>query len=781
MMKLFQEYHSATPFEKVYLHTDKEVYTPGETLWFSAYVLNGTYHTFSTLSNVIHVELVSAQDSSIYKIALQAKNGTSDGDISLPDSIKIGSYYIRAYTNYQLNFDSDFIFQKPIEIVPWRAIEQESKTQELNLLDFQLFPEGGELIENTLSMVAFKVVDPEGYGINLKGEIRNVAGETITSFETEHAGMGKFQITPEPGEKYVAHFRIKDIEFTEPLPMAQPEGYQLSIRQTSTKSYVTVRPSPGLDMKDCYVLGHVRGEIYVVLPPVKDGSFIYGAIPSEKLPNGVMHYTLFKKELPLAERLVYNHNELLLPTLEISSQGEMKTRQKVQFDFQLPYESIDSIAGKVSVSVLKEEIPQNVLDIRSYLLLASDLKGKIERPGDYFDPDNEDRLSDLDLLMLTQGWRRFKWEEVVEQQLPSIDHYLEKGFSVEGRVVKYLNREKGVKTRVALKFLENLAFHQEVETEEDGTFWFDGLIISDTMTVMVQTIHAKQKDEDELRKDGGTFISFKKQSSIERANNVLNLKVAEPTNDYQEMMAEINRIKMSFSNDVIVLDAFEVNASSDRQTGKYFRPGMLHRDPDARLDLDNITGARAYTNVFQVLRGRVPGVEILGTFPNQKAIIRGYSTIKGNNEAMFLVDGLPTNAQMVSSLDPRQIDFIDVLKGNRSIIYGAEGRGVIAIYLKRGPDQMEDGDATGYSIMNHYGYYPSREFYTPDFENMSAEDAIVPDHRSTQYFSGIVELVDGKGQLNYSTSDDKGPFTMYIEGVTSQGYVIKQTHSFSID
>lgn len=103
---------SADKQEKVYLHTDKNFYYPGENIWFKAYMNYRSQIKADSLSRVLYVELISNENKIIATKILKINNGVAIGQIELPDSIYSGNYFIRAYTEWMLNYSTDDIFTK---------------------------------------------------------------------------------------------------------------------------------------------------------------------------------------------------------------------------------------------------------------------------------------------------------------------------------------------------------------------------------------------------------------------------------------------------------------------------------------------------------------------------------------------------------------------------------------------------------------------------------------------------------------------------------------------
>ncbi len=771
-LEAFDKYRSASPTEKVYLHTDKEVYAPGERLWFAAYLVEGTLHLPSKLSEVVHVELLNSNDSSLVTISLKMKEGTGAGDILLGDTIPTGEYFIRGFTHYQRNFDPAFIFSKSIFLVNANLGEtgDEPAEQVNSNHDFQYFPEGGDLIVGMVNQVAFKATNDQGKGVDVQGEIVDGNGNAITTFRSAHRGMGRLLFTPQLGTAYSFKYTIGGKDHHKPIKTPLEKGAKLAVRPTKTAFIITGNVTAGMDINDCFIVGHVRGQVYLLAKP-EGREYIYAKVPNNRMPNGIIHLTMFHKGVPLQERLIFNENPDLLPNLQFAA-SNLQRRQKTRLEVSIVNKDGSPVQGKVSLSVLGENIRANQITIDSYLNAFSDLKGIIEDPAYYFNKNNPNRLIHLDMLLLTQGWRRFVWNDLLEGQLPEINYFAEKGFSIEGKVVDYYKRKKAKTGTVVLSFLENLLFNEEATTDEEGNFYFDGLTINDSVTVMVQAMRKGKKDR--MKRETGAFVQLKTPDSL--TNEVIMITKLEESSDEQfaEIIANVEEQTYTTDN-VIELEEFTVAANKINtiQDSPFRRPSMLHGEPQSRMVMDSVPGLETYTHVFDMITGRLPGVQIRGTGDDRQAFIRG-------TQAAFMVDGVQTTNDYVSLMDPRSIEFVEVIGAIQAAVYGAGGP-IVAFYTRQ--DFVADGEADprGIQVFRHPGYYQAREFYTPNYDEMTTEEALAKDLRTTQYWSSIREIENGKVVIEYTASDDLGNFILYVEGITSEGEPFAGQYSFVMD
>src|SRR5690606_9542732 len=184
-----EAYVSRSAPEKTFLHTNKDLYTHGETIWFKAYLINGVNHFKSDKSKVIYVELLDSNDNLIVQRKLYFNGSGASGDIKVDGSFEEGDYSIRAYTKYMLNEDSPVFFQKEISIlkrpippsianktVPEDTMDRKNPDQDVRMpempaLNVRFFPEGGDLVAGLESVMGLKITDGFGNGIAIKGNI----------------------------------------------------------------------------------------------------------------------------------------------------------------------------------------------------------------------------------------------------------------------------------------------------------------------------------------------------------------------------------------------------------------------------------------------------------------------------------------------------------------------------------------------------------------------------------------------------------------------------------
>src|SRR5690606_12253052 len=127
--------------------------------------------------------------------------------------------------------------------------------------------------------------------------------------------------------------------------------------------------------------------------------------------------------------------------------------------------------------------------ILSNYLLTSDLQGYVERPNYYFNEENENRKEALDALLMTQGFRRFSYDDLIAEKLPQVQFLLEQGI-ILSRVLR-LNTGRSQPNGGLLLSIPSRNLRKDTYTDNQGRFAFENLVFPDSSKV---TINARGND-----------------------------------------------------------------------------------------------------------------------------------------------------------------------------------------------------------------------------------------------------------------------------------------------
>ena len=784
------EYYTAARGEKAYLHLDRPVYATGETIWFSAYVVDAGQHQLDSLSQVLHVDLLSAQQKVVARRTLRLQGGRASGDLDLADSLSAGTYVLRAYTNWMRNAGDGFVYSRRLSIWPASPIGPQELTAEAAALaarkqrspggatasrpDVQFFPEGGTLVEGLSAVVACKAIDVNGRSIAVKGQVVNARnGAYVASYSTRHAGMGRFAFVPGAGQKYLARFELPGGTLAEyPLPVAQPTGYTLHVVETSESFLVearyrgatgTVAPGP------VQLMTQVRGVVAYPGPrPLTGDVPAAWRMPKKNYPNGIVHFTLFDAQgVPQCERLAFVQNGPAALRISVTpDQASYGPHAPVQLTVRVTDAQGQPVATNFSLAVSDAgltALDPNAETVASNLLLTSDLAGYVENPGYYFREQSAATAQALDDLLLTQGWRRFVWKTVLAGQVPPASFTPEQDIVLTGQVLsEHGNRPvpNSQLTFLQIRPARNVA---TATTNADGRFTFAGFPVRDTAVITLQA----------RRSQGGSNVIIRPDNGPVPARGplpVLPPVAAAPPG----VAAYVRRSRQAQAADLELHPEKAIRNITLGNVAVTAKRVAVPKDDPRRLygatgstvvDFANNPVAQSGMSVLQMLQGRVAGLTVTGNPPDMTVQIRGQGT------PQIIVDGQKVDVSFVSTLVASDVESVEIFKGPEAAIFGSPG-GAIAIYTKRADPNYKGADlpaAPGIATVKLPGYYVAREFYQPRYNALLTNPPADP-RTSTLYWNPSVRTnAQGQAELHFFTADGSGTFQAVAEGVSLSG------------
>ena len=400
--------------ELLYLQTDKGIYETGEDLWFKTYVMDAQSLALSERSKTLFVEMLNAKDSIVWQEKYPVLSGIAEGHMYIDKDLKEGDYRIHAYTRFSfLNDTLRPVYPKKIRVVKSIAYKGTDSPQEENrpVARLSFFPEGGDLIDGIPTKVAFKAWDGKGMPAEVKGVLQE-NGKEIARLETVHDGMGFVFMLPRKTSSYKVVLSDGQ-EFS--FPEVADSGLSIYLRKQTDEylEFHLCQPKEAAPQK-IRLTGRMRGKLYCMAEgTLRD--ILRIKIPVKEFPlQGIAEFTLYNENgQPMAERLVYVHPERKLHIELNTDSARYFTRGKGKLNVKVTDEAGNPVQAHLGLSIFdgayqNELNPENML---SYCLLSTEIKGNIHNPAYYFDGNNKDRLSALDLLLLTQGWRRYVWEK----------------------------------------------------------------------------------------------------------------------------------------------------------------------------------------------------------------------------------------------------------------------------------------------------------------------------------------------------------------------------------
>ena len=748
----FNNYQSKTMQEKLFVHTDKTFYLAGETVWFKVYDMDASFHRPFSESRISYIEILNREGKSVAQVKISMKSGSGHGSLTIPGFVLSGDYIFRAYTSWMKNFSPDFYFEQSIRILNTQkglAVISSQKRP----VSIQFFPEGGHSVTGLPCKIAFKATDTTGGGQTCNGVIVNQRNDTITHFQSQHNGMGSFQLNPEKNISYYAILHLNDSLIKQKLPDSEDHGFVMNIHsEAAGKIEILISATAEYDNTPVYLFSQTRQLIKnVQVSQIKDGAANF-QVDKKDLGDGISSLTLFDQlRQPVCERLVFKRPVERLFIGAKLDQAIYNTRNPITLDLSTQDAAGRPLSGNCSVSVFMIDSLQPLTEqhIVSWLFLSSDLRGKIESPEYYL--DNTDTTSDeaLDNLLLTQGWRRFKWGDITENKKPSFEFLPE----IEGPVVnaKIINKKTGLPVSASVAYLSipgaDYAFSSATSNTQ-GIVHFGFKDVYKNNAIVVQPA---------LIKDSGYRVDISSPWSDKFSSGSIYTKILSRGLANELLNRSIsNQVENTFS-----IDRKRQYAKSNSDTTSFYGR------PDKEYYMDDYV---RFQTMEELMREYVEDVRVRKegekfTFKVRNRLFGTYF----EEDPLILLDGIPiSDATKVIVLDPEKIKKIELVKFN--YYFGSSAfAGIVNIKSYNGELGATQIDPNAL-VVEFEGLQQQREFYSPAYPSAKEKESHIPDFRNVLYWAPQINTGDdGRARVTFYTSDLKGKFALVVEGISAGG------------
>ena len=763
LLKRFDSHRKNSLQEKLYVHIDRSYYLTGEILWFKIYDVDGTFHKPLDISKVAYLEILSPENHPVLQAKVSLINGYGDGSIFLPASISSGNYQVRAYTNWMKNFEPEGYFRSSITIVNTFK-EPESLSTTVERFDAQFFPEGGNLVSGLKNRVAFRVINSQGIGVEFKGEVLDQNRNIVASFKPYKFGIGNFSFIPSASQTYTAV--ITDAHgntSTYKLPVVNEDGYVMNV-QDSLESQITVTVQKNGKANDStvpfvYLIVNTRQMITNAEARIIQNGRAAFQINKKDLREGISQLTMFDDKLqPVAERLYFKRPEKKLEIKALTDQLLYGKRKKIKLDIASENNFHQPESANVSIAINRNDSLSSIGhdNILTYLLFTSELKGRIESPEYYFQAQDNEAL---DNLLMTHGWRRFSWKNIMEGKKSTPAYVPEyRGHIINGRIRDESgNPIPGVSTFLStpgknIQLYDSRSSEQgEIQFETNNFFGFKK-IIAQAEPGKISSYRIEMKDPFSEKFTSYPLPIF--HSKLEQEKQILLRSVAMQAQDIY-LSKKIN----IFSNPTFDSLSFYGKADETYFLADYTR----------------------FPTMEDVLREYVPGVLV------RKRKDNFYFRVPDNlNKTIFkdnplvLLDGLPVfDFNKIMAYDPLKVRKLEVMTRRYYLGYSSF-LGMVSYTTYRGDLGGFELDPQSVSL-DYEGLQQRREFYSPKYVTQKQIESRIPDQRILLYWNpSITTDKNGKYQIEFYTSDIDGDFEIVVEGITKNGLSGSTRSSFKV-
>lgn len=639
-----------------------------------------------------------------------------------------------------------------------------------NQNSIQIFPESGELVNNILSKTGFKILSPNGLGKKAKIKVVEENQTTVADFETNSLGMGSIPLVLQTGKKYVATALFEDGSSTSAsLPPVQNSGYVLTVNSV-LKDKIAAQLSATADLvngKDIYLIAQYNGLVLHAAKQKLNGAEILFNIPKKNLPSGVLQLSILTDQMiPIVERLVFNYNttSTLLPVSVELNKPSFTTRDKVIANLSVNYEDSDTTrfaalsASVVNLSKVDSTTDRYYSSIVSELLLKSDLRGFIERPNYYFADLTNIRLTELDNLMLIQGWRKLDWKNYTSTATAAF--LPEKGLTIAGTIKKTARKAVVPNAKVTIIPTSNMLLSIDTLTDNNGRFSFDELLFADSVKFIVTGDGPKEKKRVDVVIDNPLTPPPNASKDQPLLLNDINTTLLTQLKNSQQFLGELEAAGIIEKS--IRLEEVQVNRVRTTKADKNSRNLNGPGNADQVISADELSGCATFA---QCLNGRLNGVIFRNGIP--------YSTRSMNSPMQVVLDGMYIEPEQIDMINTADIASVEVLRsiGNTAIYGMYGGNGVIVITSKSGDAISSSYTPTGIVTITPKGLYVPRTFFKPQYD-ATIQNKLTRDLRTTiAWEPNLITPKDGKTHFEFFTSDEPGTYKLTVEGISMDGKI----------
>jgi hypothetical protein len=758
----FDNYSKYALQEKIFAHTDKGSYMTGEILWFKLYVVDGATGKPLNLSKVAYVDVLDNTQVAVMQTKVELKDGIGSGSIYIPVTLGNGNYKLRAYTNWMKNFSPEYYFEKKIMIVNPQIAPPVTTALNANEFDLQFFPESGNLVSGINSKVAFKAVNKNGEGIAFSGAIIDQKNDTVAKFTPLKFGMGNFSFTPDAANTYRAVVRVgTGPEVTKALPAVNKQGYSMQLTDDGSGQLKVTVSSAGMGDQDLYLFAHTRQVVKVAkFMPMSNG-FAKFTMDKSALGEGVTHITIFNGEhRPLCERLYFKRPSKLLTISATPDNQHYGLRKRVNVSIDAKDNSGAGESASLSMSVYRLDAFQTLEpgDIAGYLWLSSDLRGSIESPEYYLMNNTAEADAAVDNLMLTQGWNRFQWSEVLKNSPASFAFLPEyNGHIVTGKLVNTLTNAPAGDIVAYFAIPGKRVQLFAARSDSTGRLLFNTKDFYGPGEIVVQT---NTEHDSVYRVDiASPFSEQYSKTPIPPFTITADMQVPLEQNSLGMQVLNL------YSGENI-RHYYDVAIDS---TGFFGTPYKTYK-------LDDFT---RFTTMEEVLREYIREVFVVRKEKRYHIeVISERGFLEG--DPMVMLDGVPIfNIDKVIAIDPLKVRKLDVIR-DRYYWGPSDEEGILSYTTYKGDLGGVELDPHAV-VLDYEGLQLQRVFYSPVYDTEKQAASRVPDFRNVLYWNPSITTTGQAGQqISFYTGDREGQYIGVIQGLTADGAAGSQYIKFEV-
>ncbi len=790
-----QEFNSNK--ENLFLHTDRNMYISGDEIYFKAYAKVESTGSPSYISQSFYVALADTSGNVIKKVRFPLRSSIGHGNLTIPATLKQGVYSLIAYTSFMQNFDPEDCFIQSIRIEDEisfiegsNSLKKDDRTRLTTAenIDIQLLAEGGNLVAGLKNNVGLCAVTEKGIPLKLTLILADENNNVLDTIYTNMAGLGKFNISPESDIDY--HVSIIDPpEYgskTVSLPKSLKEGIGLRLIENTKNHLSIVLRSTSKHTEHIKIQMAKNGNL-LCSRDIELNGIAYPELTFDNTGSGIGTLTVFKEEEPVAERLVFLDSDRRLNiTCDLEygaypARGKMNLNIKVSDQLGIPVKAFLSAAIVDSINCIASEFTRQ--DIRYSFWLRSNLKRNtpvsvpmmvLNRIG----MGDSDLISDIDLLLLTYGWRKYN-PGIADSTLINYDNI--RGYTTT------INRRKEKNSIPNLVVYEpSTRYAETIYPDSGGRFDFRPKFDLFDKQLMWNFGNIKMGKKWKI-----SFEDYENYAYVKRVGSIKTYDSAAPVSfietepiEYFDMGIFMKYIKIP----EVTVKRQATDRTKDRarlansiQNIGTFRNGSSE-------DIKDLPDLESIINRIQPPSRIIKAHPIYG-YPVFRIYFRSSDprSLRGTSpSALFVVNDVPIDplgdGLEVEYMPPEMIDRVSIIKGPQAFaFFGAKALGgAVMIYTKNPEDihtihEKDPGLLFTLPLCNTV-----KEFYKPNYtdENIDLDRA---DYRLTLHWEPDL-IIDSNGEntIEYYNAGYNSYVTGIIQGMSITGEPVSHRFRYRV-
>lgn len=744
--------------EKIYIHTDRDAYISGETVYFKAYIMSGLYP--STYSSSFYVQLYS-DSGLLQKAVFPVVGGTAVGTVRLPGNLEEGRYFITAYTNTSARETERLGYVMPLLVL------NATSRQKAALASYEVKPEirlhysNGKPVTGIENQVFVSVLDQYNQPLRAETQLLDESNTLLSRFSTNAAGAGVISFTPQNGKKYRVETTIAGRKYTTPLASPETSGIAMSIARENRDYIVTVSAAPNYPSSKLSLLAEYEYNAILEQNVKLQNNTARLALRTAQMPSGVIRLVLLDdKGEALAERFIFSPN----PEATLQGTAKLEGDTEGRFTLQFPEKVEGTVSMQISDRSNSLPTPFRKENIINRFLFSSYLQEPLSfARGLITDPAKAD-VDLINSILATQKLARPSWA-AIRQGLPGKKLVNDSDFiRIEGVVdaVSKKGLPEDAELNVIMRTSDSAQSMFLVPVDKTGKFLLTGLIFTDSASLLYQLNSEKFRG---------------KRADVSLTSHSLSdpMTGAESQGGFRQYFLPLGRVSAGHPDQLVEkrYDAFE-------DKGNLLSEVVVSTTRTWR-EIKAESEERYFTGVFRTQGTRIMNFisdpppntwlwDHLGRFTNQRFIVQSSRiisqiSIKLIVEYQYFLDEAPTTVDMLQQLRLDELAMVKVWAGG---FLGAEARKpAIAVYTRKFEDKKTK-QADILKSLKIAGYTPARDFVLPD------ENTKDPGRYNFTFYWNPYLLIDTEEQKVSASfyNINKAQPRVTVEGITSEGRLV---------